>query len=377
MPRDIHSNWMRKLRMGTTISAMGWKTSTAIAQTLGFLDNIDVLLRNGDNGLKHAAAAITEVGRQLRPGMNQREVSQNLHEFIHERSTFMVFRRKNFNRDVRDALRTVGPASLAADAQTSFFYLTGIMDEWVSTAGWISGYRQAMAGDVENVDLGDERAAIDYADSVVRESQGAGAVKDLAAVQRAGELNKLWTMFYSYFSVLYNRTSESGRDARLGGLGAGGRVIAHAFLAYFLPSALQDILTLRAPFGEDDEEWLKWFAEKQVSGLFAPIPLARDVADSLASGFDMNSAPLDSWVNSVANGARGVGKLIEGGPGEVSEFEYRQMALAVSVGSALTPLGGLPGPALWDAGAAMWHMANGDDFWITDPFLRRPPRFRD
>src|SRR3546814_8348248 len=65
-----------------------------------------------------------------------------------------------------------------------------------------------------------EQDAAYLGDKVVRQSQGAGAAKDLAAVQRGTEFAKLAVMFYSYASAFYNRQATLARD--IGGAVRGG-----------------------------------------------------------------------------------------------------------------------------------------------------------
>lgn len=40
------------------------------------------------------------------------------------------------------------------------------------------------------------------------DAQRGGQLKDLAAIQRGGELQKLWTKFYSFFNTTYNLAAE-------------------------------------------------------------------------------------------------------------------------------------------------------------------------
>src|SRR5690606_28824964 len=146
------------------------KVTTAIVQPLGLLNSLP---RVGGAAMTKALFDFYANPMKMRDTLG----------FIFERSAFMKNRMATFDRDVRDALNRIrGRAErdpIPFGVRQSFFWMTGVMDMSVSVPTWMAAYDNAMSGKVENITGGDEQAAAEHADSVVRTTQGAGGVKDL------------------------------------------------------------------------------------------------------------------------------------------------------------------------------------------------------
>src|SRR5690606_12114897 len=150
------------------------------------------------------------------------------------------------------------------------------------------------------------------------QSQGAGAAKDLAAIQRGkgagGEAAKLLTMFYSYMSAFYQRQRTLARDYgtafRTGNVQDFPGLLARPVMLYFLPALAAQLIAARGR--EDDEEWREWAAWQVGLGARRPIPVARDVAGGLASGFGYNFTPASGVGTSIVNAAKDIKRLVEG-----------------------------------------------------------------
>jgi hypothetical protein len=112
-----------------------------------------------------------------------------------------------------------------------------------------------------------EMRAIFAADKAVREVFGSGDVKDLAAIQKGSELNKLFTMFYGYFSVQANAIVKSyyrGRSAKSWAPLAS--VILYRVL---LTSALATLMRM-VLFGEGDDDKDKYRKDKEGNKIEIP-----------------------------------------------------------------------------------------------------------
>jgi hypothetical protein len=129
---------------------------------------------------------------------------------IFEKSAFMRNRMKMFDRDINDTLRTLTENTPLQKMQRFMFAHIGFMDMMVSLPTWNGGYQKALDEGKSEAD------AIAYADQAVRMSQSSGGAKDLATIQSGTELNKMFTMFYSYFNLLNNlmrrRAKMTGRN---------------------------------------------------------------------------------------------------------------------------------------------------------------------
>jgi hypothetical protein len=149
-----------------------------------------------------------------------------------------------------------------------------------------------------------------FADKAVRQSQGAGAAKDLAAVQRSNEFMRLVTMFYSYQSAVYQRFRSLGRDIGTARSQDIPHLIARSFFLVVVPPLLSQLLAGRGP--DDDEDWAMWSFQQMLLGLFGPIPLARDAANALESGFGYSFTPAARAFETGLNVVKDARKAIEG-----------------------------------------------------------------
>lgn len=87
------------------------------------------------------------------------------------------------------------------------------------------------------------------------DSQGSGLTKDLAGVQRSRVLN-LFTVYYSYFSALFNRTAESWAEARRAQWtpGAIAKLAGDHLLLYSLPAVMTVLIRGALTGGGDDKK---------------------------------------------------------------------------------------------------------------------------
>jgi hypothetical protein len=294
-PLDGWEKWLGHARAGATVVNLGFKVTSGIVQTLGYLNVVDEL------GPVYAALGARAV-------MNPLKLKEKW-KFIAERSVQMRNRLDNYDRDVREYARR---QAVIRGADKAWFYHIGMMDLALSVPAWLGAYQKAMDGGLENIEKGDEAAAIEYADSVVRKTMAAGAAKDLAAVQRGGELKKLFTAFYSQLSIQFNLLQRVAQ--RYGLTGDKAAVIGSLFVLWFLPAILQEVIKGRGPDEDDDEKWLEWALRKEVLYPFQTVVLARDFANlvdrRLETGrradYDMTPAVqgIEALANTVAAGTK-------------------------------------------------------------------------
>ena len=158
----------------------------------------------------------------------------------------------------------------------------------------------------ENPDATMEQA-VEYADRIVERTQVGGATKDLAGIQRHGEVAKLMTMYYSYFSCLYNIS------ARHLTMAARERDMPHAVqaasvaLLWFIEPVISGVLVNRGPEG-DDEGWMEWAAKEAISNPFNTVVGLRDVIafeKSLLEGknFGYRISPAVSLIETLGKAA--------------------------------------------------------------------------
>ena len=140
------------------------------------------------------------------------------------------------------------------------FALSGLVDMAVSIPTWLGAYQKGLS------ERGNHEEAVAFADAMVRTTQAAGATKDLPQFMRKPGMMKLFTFFYSSFSVLFNQFAERFYEGSAAGhLRYLPQYAASSVFLIVLPAILSELSSGRGPDdGEDPEAW----ALKQI-GLYA------------------------------------------------------------------------------------------------------------
>ncbi len=325
------SRWMMSLRANTVAAVMGFKATTAIMQITGLSASLDKV---------SAKYLGVEFARFLRHPLQMTEEVRAL-------SGEMRNRPANLDRDIRGQLRQMtGQNSLLTQAQRFAFHGIAIADTMVTVPTWMAAYRKALD------DGKSEDVARLEGDAAVRLTQGAGGPKDLAAVQRNNELMKALTMFYSYFNVLYNRMRDMGRDVQ--SITDMPRFLARALFTIAIPAFAADIIVGRGP--DDEDDYPQWLARKIALYPLMSIPLLRDVASSLDSGFDYKFTPLASGLEKLAKLGKATAKAV------TDEDEMQWGGFAVKAAETIGYLAGVPGTAQVSAtGKYLWRVNEGEE----------------
>ena len=249
----------KKLRTNTSIVGMGFRLNTILLQTAGYANSAEVV------GARWMATGFAAVARS----------PVESYRFVMDRSGEVRNRMDTMERDIQTNLRALaGKADLLSDVRRFAFHGIGYMDRVVVVPTWIGAYNRGLSEGMSEADAG-------YAaDKAIRQSQGAGAAKDLAAVQRSGEWMRLATMFYSYHSALYQRMRGLGEAvgdaARARDTSALPGLLARSFWLLALPPVLGELIAGRGP--DDDDDWGLWAFQRMLLNLAGPIPLVRDLA---------------------------------------------------------------------------------------------------
>jgi hypothetical protein len=289
----------KKMRTHTTIVGMGFRLSTILAQTAGYAGAMEMI---GGKWLAMGskAVAVDPIGA---------------FDFVMERSHEVAARMQTMERDMQANVRQLqGRTGVLANARRFAFHGIGYMDRAVVIPTWLGAYNKA-----QTEGMTDDQA-VHYADKVVRLTQGAGAAKDLSAVQRGNEWMRLATMFYSYAAAFYNRQRALGRDARRAWMekdaSAVPALIARAWwlgivspIVGQLPAVL---LNGAGPEEDEEETWFGWGASVIGTNMFYGIPIARDVSSSFASGFDYQFTPATRAVSTVMATAKDAYRSLDG-----------------------------------------------------------------
>lgn len=310
--------FLRTLRANATIVGMGFRLSTILMQAAGYSNSFERV------GFKWVARRIKDVANPA------------AYEFVLSKSAEVAGRMDNLDRDIRDNVKSaMGKTDWLTAPKRFAFHGIAYMDRMVVIPTWLGAYDKAIAEGMADED------AVYAADKAVRQSQGSGAAKDLAAIQSgrgpAGEALKLMTMFYSYMSAFYQRQRSLGRDTRNGSVKDMPALLARAWWLIVVPPVLAELLAGRGP--DEDEDEALWAFEKMMLALVGPIPLARDIAPiALARAkddptFGYKFTPVSGAGQSLINVVSDVSNVIEG---EETKRATRNMIEAVGYFTGLT-----------------------------------------
>lgn len=323
---DYLDHGWRHLKSGMTVVAMGFRLSTAIMQGFGLFTTVDEI------GMKHTLKGVTK--------MLKNPVDQ--WNFVNENSGEMRHIINTFDRDVRQTVDSVFGKTGLWDARKQYaFYLMGYMQKTVNMVTWQGAYDQVI----------DERGhddAVKYADAVVRQTQSAGGVKDLAAIQRGNHAKQIFTMFYTFFNVLYNRLTDVTRE---------NAPAAAARLTWlvFLPVLFEGLLRNKVP--EEEEEWLQWFALNSALYGVTTIPFVRDIVSGALSSYGYSVTPAGEFGKDIARATDGAYDLIVNDE-EMTEAEFKAAFDALGIAAKL------PTSQAWSTYQYLQKLDQGD---IEDP----------
>lgn len=272
------SRMLAAARSATTTFTLGFRATTLLMQTTGHSNAVGILRERLPNWRQHYVSGM----RKALGGLSPRQM-QATYEGVLEASGEMRHRISNLDRDLRDVIRrNQGKVTGPARARRAAMELIGKMQMFsVDLPVWLASYEGAQA------ELGyTHEQAVEFADSVVRMSQGAAGAKDLSAIQRADEGYKQFTLFYSYMNTVYNQVALfSGRRVK-------NIRDVPAFLAsygYFIllpalgAALIRDALGSNAlpEEGSDEGDWFAWFVGLGLSELASMVPFVRDVLPPL------------------------------------------------------------------------------------------------
>lgn len=242
---------------------------------------------------------------------------QRQYNTIMAKSVFLRNRAETMDRDFG---RLVKDNSNSAITKSAFWLITKT-DLMLACPLWMHEYQKAyqdgIAKGVDPVNV--EAAAVRAGDAAVRRVFGSGQTVDLAAVQRGGEFEKMFTMFYSYFSVVHNAIALKvweARKARVDGkklTQALAPVLTGIIFWMAIPAVIE--AGIRAMIDDDDDDLAdvaKGAGITFISTAVGGIPVLRDVlpmALKAAAGepvYNIRNNPLNETAAQMLNVTRAI-----------------------------------------------------------------------
>jgi len=250
---------LNHIRIGATVTAMGWSLMTALQQPLGITQSI-------------ARVGAGWMGRGIKEFYGSGIHMVRKAEEVNALSEFMRNRSRTLNREIADVhnrLTTAKP-TWQQWVESSFFVMIQKMQMLVDYPTWLGAYEKALADPANTRDDGtvDTDRAVRLADQAVIDSQGEGQTKDLAQVQRGGPALRLFTNFYSYFSTALNLSVDSIKRTDFKDPVSVMRLAGDVALIAILPTVLGTLIREGLKGGDDDDDLAEAIAQDLIG--FAP-----------------------------------------------------------------------------------------------------------
>ena len=316
-PIDIISKLIQQMYNNTTVAVLGFSYSTLAMQTLGLTNGQDRLLADSS----YSPAALAVVQKDIAVGV-QAAFSPAHVKSVMVLSGEMRGRRKSMDREVAQVLKNISmkTGAISGVQRFSMEAIAQVQFYTVDIPVWTAAYNRSLRGIVKGVGKGDTDAAVLYADRVVRQSQSAGGLKDLSAIQRQKGLYKGLTMFYSFFSALYavlrSVGAEFGQNVRQTPIASTSRAATRMFVLLALSSIGSGLVRGDLPDWEDDEDEetksLFTYIWQEAAGTAAgSIPVVRDIATSALTGYGYSGGAGSIAFESVSDSLTGLDKIVD------------------------------------------------------------------
>ena len=300
---DMIIPWLQRVARQTveTQDSKQFKVFSKLARLLRSTTSAQMMMLNFLNAVQQVtgfAPAMYKVGARPmgRALVQYMKNPKAAHEKIYEASSFMRYRNTiladNMQKAVIDiVLDTSKYAKVKDAAQAHGYIFQKIFQSWVDGTTWMAAYDNALAKNMN------EREAVRYADSIVRDTQGSTSAEDISKFEAGSPMMRLFTMFYSYFNTQSNliltevqnivrTTSGLDRTKKLGYL---------YLMAFAVPSFMAELIVkgLKDDLPDDDDDdgsviddWLAWFTGSQLRYATAMVPFAGQVINSAVNAYD-------------------------------------------------------------------------------------------
>lgn len=233
------------VRQGVSVSGLGLNVMSALIQPLGITQSI---VRVGPKFIGRGVAQF--IGSPLASV-----------DTVHAKSDFMRTRTMTRFRELAEVRAQVkGQTKARRAVDGAAYYLMLRAQQLVDVPTWLGAYEKAITEG-----NGEERA-VALADQAVIDAQGSGTTKDQSAIERGGQAQRLFTVFYSFFNTALNLGVMQTMTAK-----SKAQLAADYLLLYVAPvllgAFLKDAFTPGDSGDDDPEKIAKKLAGEQISYL--------------------------------------------------------------------------------------------------------------
>jgi hypothetical protein len=313
------SNLMQASRSNIVAASVGFKASTSLLQ----ITHAPRMLLYAKPG-SIAQSLVDFLAHPLEMTRQNQELSPNE----------MRYRGDNLDRDVRAILQNPSyKQGYERKVATAARWTLATVDHLFSHTLWRAAYRDGLANYAELPEGEAQSKAVHEADSAVRLGLGSQAPKDLPAIMRNGDFNKMITVLYGFHNGIYNQLRDNFHQARydptLSGLG---KLTYATALTAIVPALLGALTTGDGP--KDGENPGLWAAKRALLFSADTVPLLGSVAQFMARGQDMQFTPLESVMEKGA-------KAMMASASDKDDKDW--LGIGLNAGEVAGDLAGVPG----------------------------------
>lgn len=243
--------------------------------------------------------------------------------FVDDKSPMMRERLSFLDRDIAEFSKTMFEGNgLTAKAEKFIYFMDSMADAAITYPMWQKMYSKAVEKGVSEAD------AIQEADGFVRRATIDGSRAGLVNIQRGTEYSKLATMFYTWYSGLFNRFWTSAKTAQYQWadgekIAAANTMLRAGLYGWVLPGIIAG--TVKAAFANNQNNKKDQDKQNFASG-FATQPLGMmpvignlasyEVNKTLGVYDSFNASPVESTLE----------KIVDAGPAVYNYFNPKSTA---------------------------------------------------
>lgn len=294
-------------RQGVLVSAMAYSVSTLLAQPIGITSSVNQLSRT-DTGKRQVGKGASYFGRGmmdlLSTGRQGMKWANDVSLVLKDRLSSVDAAIGELQRELENKASLRSKAALVGFRAMAYFQLYT-----VDYPTWFGAYRKAQEEGRTPQD-----AAV-YADSILRTSQGSGALSAQSAFQRdKGPWVRAVNAVMTYPTVYFNAMGEAVADLKRqkGIRGKAWTMGATLVLMTILPSILDTLRANAVPEDEEKSGILFWLGRIFGSQLQAFGPVGQ-IAGGLVQGYRPSGTMLASYAAEGKKLYDAVGKVAEDG----------------------------------------------------------------
>jgi len=311
--RGWSARTMTRLRNNSTLVALGLNMATVVKQMIGVTAST---VRLGGKKTGAIGGLGWLIKGSMRMGFGAQGMQNGL-KFISDRSAYMRVRMMTQTQAIADHQRRINDgevkAALKRITETVSMYLTQHVQYLAVDAPlWLGAYEKFMASGA------DEKTAIEGADQVVIEAQGSGEIYQVAAFQRGGPMQRIFTNFITAAIANWNLAVNKTAETNFRSPGQAAVWAINMAMLMSVPVVLTMVVEgfMRGGSGGDDDEPLEEkYLREQLSFLLSPLGLFGQLTSAVggyaykgpqgARAFDEASKVIDKMFTAGERVAKG------------------------------------------------------------------------